>query len=170
MGSRPSTFITASAQASRDSLARWKKRSERQKAIVTAALADNKGYLSNQQINGLAKALHRSKEVIRDLVDQAREDLAASAVDYVKMHKQATQDALANGDAKSLEVAVKASQWAMNNISHDGKRIVDKPTSGPVGTKIMLGIKLGGLSESEVPKALVAKVETLDAGTVEPGQ
>ncbi len=34
----------------------------------------------------------------------------------------------------------------MTNMSFDGARIVDKPTVEPTGTKIMIGLKLGGLN------------------------
>ncbi len=99
--------------------------------------------VSTEQITALTKVLSRSRASIKKMVEEAREEFVESAGEYVQIHKEATIKALADGDN---ETAAKAAQWAMTNMSFDGARIVDKPTVEPTGTKIMIGLKLGGLN------------------------
>jgi hypothetical protein len=51
-------------------------------------------------------------------------------------------------DPKALDVAARASQWAMENLSAEGQRIVDKPAAGKgdMGPRILVGINLGGMN------------------------
>lgn len=131
------------------------KPSEAEKALVAQVVQDQPTTITPSQINGLAKALNRTPAVIKQLVAEARENFVAAAGDYVAIHKQAAQLALANGDAKSLDVAVKASQWAIQSISADGQRVVERTTSEPTGQKIFIGINVGGVS---APQAVVTEV------------
>lgn len=134
---------------------RWQKAREQQQAIVTQVVQQQGGDLGERQVTSLARTLKRSREQIVAMVQQAREELANNAVDYVNIHKMAVESALANGDAKSLEVAVKGSQWAMSNLSLEGQRVVDRQTGdgGGSGTQIIIGIKIGG-KKDEVIEAI----------------
>ena len=118
---------------------------EPETALIQQFVADQPGGMTEKQVNALATLTRRPKELIIQTITAAREEFASSAVEYVQMHKQATQAALANGDAKSLAVATKAAEWAIEKTGFGGERVVEsdtvKPTTGP---KIMIGIVLGG--------------------------
>ena len=116
------------------------------KALVAQVVLDQPAEITPAQITGLAKTLRRSKEAIKQMIEEARENFVVGAKRYVDIHRAATEAALADGDN---EQALKGSQWALQNISAEGVRIVEKAVDGPVGTKIMVGIKLGGLSDSD---------------------
>jgi len=86
--------------------------------------------------------------MVRKLVEEAKESFVESAVDYVRIHKQATDAALASGTVAGLEVAVGASQWAMENLSAEGARIIDRAAGkGSGGPVINVGVKIGGMNE-----------------------
>lgn len=120
--------------------------------LVAKFVQDQPAELSTKQVNALSTVLRRTKEKTIELIEQARERLIDSAKDYVNAHKKAIQMALANGDAKSLEVAVRGSQWAMENISEGSTRIVDKGSTGPQGTQILIGVKIGGMNAEAADK------------------
>ncbi len=145
---------------------RYKKRtkpSDAEKAVVAAVVLDSPAEVTPQQVTALATALNRTPAAIKKLVQEARTMLVSSAGDYVKIHKRATELALQNGDAKSLDVAIKASQWAIANISADGARVVDKASTEPQGQRIFIGIKMGGMEAKPVVRELAAG-EVIDAG------
>jgi hypothetical protein len=109
------------------------------KALVAQVVsAEVVAPVSTKQITGLAVTLGRSRASIKKMIEDARENFVESAGDYVAIHKEATMSALARGDD---EVAAKAAQWAMTNMSFEGARIVDKAASEPAGTKIMIGVR-----------------------------
>lgn len=138
------------------------KPSPAEKAIVAAVVLDSPAEVTPAQITGLATALRRTPAAIKKLVAEAREMLVSSAGDYVRMHKQAVEAALIHGqqgDAKALDVAVKASQWAIQNITQDGQRIVDKASTEPQGQKIFIGIRVGAMDQ----KPAVRVAEVIDA-------
>lgn len=114
-----------------------------EKALVAQVVMDQPGEVTQTQVLGLSRSLRRSPEAIRTMIAEARENFVASAGDYVAIHKQATQGALDDGE---YETAIKGSQWAMTNLSGEGQRIVDKPTGEAAGTKIMIGIQMGGMT------------------------
>jgi len=119
-----------------------------EKEMVAQFVQDQPREVTERQVAALATVLRRSKEVVRRMVEEARENFVASAQDYVAMHKQAVQSALANGDAKSLEVVVKGTQWAMENLQAEGVRIIDKAASeGASGPRIMIGVQVGGKND-----------------------
>lgn len=138
----------------------WAEKKARQQIIVDQIVKESgNGPISERQVGLIARTLHRSKDVIKGMIDQARENLASDAVDYVDMHKQATQAALDNGDAKSLEVATRAAQWAMKNIALEGKHVVEPQAQVSSGTVINIGVKLGGLiTENQPPAAIEGTV------------
>lgn len=122
-----------------------------EKTFIAQFVADQPAEITPAQVTGLARTLRRSKEAIKNVIAEAREDFESDAKRYVEIHKTAVELALANGDSKSLEVAAKGARWAMENISSEGVRIVDKVVGGgPTGPKILIGINLGGVNKSEV--------------------
>ena len=126
------------------------KPTDTEKALIAQVVADQPGGILPSQVTALATALRRPKELTKQLVEEAKENFVASAGRYVDIHKEATEAALANGDSKSLEVAVRGSQWALENLSAEGVRIVDKVSTESTGPKIMIGIKLGGMTDAVV--------------------
>lgn len=136
--------------------------SKTERTLIQQAVANSAQALSPEQVKALAVITRRTPATIRSIVADARMDLAEAAKDYVEIHKQATEQALANGDAKSLEVARKGAAWAITNISVDGQRIVEKPNTEPSGTRIFVGIRVGGLDTSVLAPQMTA--ETLESG------
>lgn len=133
----------------------WAKKKARQQSIVDQIVKETgNGPISAVKVGLIARTLGRSKDVVKEMIDQARLNLADDAVDYVDMHKAATQMALANGDAKSLEVATRAAQWAMKNTSLEGKHVVEQAQQVSSGTVINIGVKLGGLISQTEPAAI----------------
>lgn len=114
--------------------------------IVQSLVDRKKGLVTVKEVTALAQVTGTPKLDILRLIEEAKEKFSGAAVEYVDLHKQATQMALANGDAKSLEVATRAAQWAIEKIAHDGKRVIEKEQAavGSSGTKILIGINLGG--------------------------
>lgn len=128
-------------------LKRRGKPTQAEKELVARLVVDQPAEMSSRQIVGLAKTLRRSKDVVKEMVEQAKENFVVSAGDYVTMHKAAVDAAYATGTPAGLKVAAEASQWAIEKISTDGVRIVDKATSdAPTGSRIMIGIALGGVN------------------------
>ena len=76
-----------------------------------------RGELSNDQVYGLARALRYKPERIKEVIATARENFVESSIRYVEIHKQAAEQALLNGDPKSLDVAARAAQWAIESAS-----------------------------------------------------
>lgn len=129
-----------------------------ERALVTKFVNDQPREMTTSQVNSLAKVLRRSREVVRSLVEDAREEFQASADFYVKAHKESVTKALlvtnkdGEHDPKALDVAARSSQWALENLSAEGVRVVDKPTAGKgeTGPRIMVGINVGGLNTPAV--------------------
>src|SRR2546423_1165453 len=88
-----------------------------EKALVDQFVADQPREITPEQVRALAKLLRRSPNTIRQCITQARDDFASHAHRYVEIHHEAVETALAKGDPKSLEVALRGSQWALENIS-----------------------------------------------------
>ena len=124
-----------------------------EKLIVSEFAAEQPSEISKQQVQALAKTLNRSTETIANAVTRARESFVSRAERYADAHAEAMEAALANGDAKSLEVATKASQWAMTNLSHEGKRIIEKEVVSPVVPRVMIGVKIGGLDLDKIQES-----------------
>ncbi len=118
--------------------------SKAEKALVAQVVQDFPGEIANAQVTALATTLKRTKDAVKAMIDQAKENFVSEAESYVKIHKQVVETALANGDAKSLDVAAKGAQWAIENIGAEGSRIIDKEASGPRGVQVMIGVKIGG--------------------------
>ena len=118
--------------------------------FVAQFLKDQPREITETQTRALSKVMRRSKEVIKDLIEQAREEFQSSGLDYVRLHKEATISAFERGDD---EVAIKASQWAIANMSQEGTRVVEKVAAeGGGGVRIMIGVQMGGIDK---PKGAV---------------
>lgn len=113
-----------------------------EKALIAQVVMDSPAEITPRQVNALATATRRSRQAIKKCIEDARDNFAASAGDYVEIHKEATMAALLKGDN---EQALKGSQWALTNISAEGARVVEKTVVAPSGSKIQIGIKLGGI-------------------------
>lgn len=135
---------------------------EPEKALITAVVLDQPGEMRPAQVTHLAKALRRSTEVVKQVIEGAQDKFRENADFYVQSHRDAVADALANGDAKSLGVAAAASQWAIERISAEGTRIIEKSNaeSGNHGPRVMIGIQVGGLDATKAPAVTVTEVPT----------
>ena len=126
--------------------------SKEEKALVADVLANTPGELSTGQVTALATTLRRSKEAVKALIEDAKENFQSKAKRYSEIHIEAAEKALEAGTEKSLAVAVSASQWAMENLSAEGVSIVGKKQdNAPQGGKIMIGIQIGGLKGEPAP-------------------
>lgn len=120
-----------------------------EKSIV-AEIVENTD-LSIPQVHALAVTLDRPVDTIRAQIESARAELQANAKNYAQAHKKVVDTALESDDPKALEVARRASQWALEKISHkdaDGKqtRVIDVETNAASDApRIQIGIALGGL-------------------------
>jgi hypothetical protein len=117
-------------------------------AVIEAALADSPTEASPALVQGLSMTLKRSKQAVKDAIDRARIKFAQQAEHYTEVHKQVVDTALLDGSAKALEQARLGAEWAMENISIEGTRIVDKPSKDVnTGLKVMVGVKIGGMKD-----------------------
>lgn len=116
--------------------------SKAEKQFVAQIVQDQPRPLQVNEINSLAKVMRRSRETIKQAVEDARDNFVVSAGRYVDIHKQATEQALTDGDN---ETALKGSQWYLEHVGAEGVQIVDKAKAVPSGNKIMIGIKIGGI-------------------------
>jgi hypothetical protein len=138
--------------------------SKAEKHLIAQFVRDQPREVTTTQVNSLAKVLRRSKDAVKQMVVEARENFAAEADFYVTSHKKSVERALnvtnkeGEYDAKALDVAARASQWALENLSAEGQRVVDKPSAGKgdSGPRIMVGVSIGGLNTP----AVVTAVET----------
>jgi len=122
--------------------------SEVEVGFIKQFLQDQPREITPAQTMALSKVMRRSKEVVKDIIEQAREEFQGAALDYVKLHKEAAIAAFENGDN---ETAVKASQWAIANMSQEGTRVVEKVVAeGGGGVKIMIGVQMGGIDKPKV--------------------
>ncbi len=124
-----------------------------EKLVVAQIVADSPAEVTPKQVTALAQTLRRSPEAIRHAIAEARANFNSDANWYVDAHKQAVTKALASEDPKALEIARKGAAWAMTNMTHEGKRIIDRPETGPQGSKILIGVRIGGIKQ-EVVEAL----------------
>jgi hypothetical protein len=123
--------------------------------FIKQFLQDQPREITEDQTRALSKVMRRSKEVVKDIIEQAREEFQSSALDYVKLHKEAAISAFERGDD---ETAIKASQWAITNMSQEGTRVVEKVAAeGGGGVKIMIGVQMGGIDKPKGP--IVAEVK-----------
>ena len=106
--------------------------------------------LSVEQISSAAMLLRRSPDQIAHAIMDAREKLQMNAGRYVEIHREVAERALIDGSDKALDVARKASEYAIQHISaRDGKgkleRIVEAEQSAAEAPRVQIGIALGGI-------------------------
>ncbi len=118
-----------------------------EKDLVAHLVLGHPGPLRPRQELGLAHALRRSPQVIKALIEEARDKFASNAGKYVDVHMQAAEKAL---KARDFGVAARAAEWALTNLSADGVRVVEKAQEGPQGAKILVGIQMGGVGDKPV--------------------
>lgn len=121
-----------------------------EKALVAQFVQDSPQEIQPAQVTALARTLRRSKEAVKAMIDQAKENFVAAGERYTEIHQLAVEQALATGTISGAEVAMKGAQWAMENISAEGSRIIDAVAKGPVGNRIVVGVKIGGLNDVSV--------------------
>lgn len=122
-----------------------------EKTVVAQYVQDLPADLTPRQEIALAHVLGRTPETTRKLIAEAREQLVDRGKRYGEIHLQVAEDALASGDPKALEVARRAAEWGMESISEGTARIVDTGAkAGPGGSKLMIGIKIGGQNDVAV--------------------
>ena len=127
-----------------------------EKAIVAALALDAPRAITPSQTTAIARMFNRSEGAVKNMVAQARENFTNDALHYVDIHRAAAEGALATND---FDTARKAAAWAIEHVSSEGKRIVEKAESGPSGVRIMLGVRLGGLEQQEVAIAFSESIE-----------
>lgn len=138
--------------------------SETERDFVTQFVQDQPRAITIGQERTLAKVMRRSPAVVKELVQDARERFVEQAEHYVTIHRRAVDGALESGD---YEEARKGSEWYLTHVSGAGERIVDKNAdSGPQGTKILVGIRVGGISANdqtvvEMPKPVITVGEAV---------
>lgn len=121
-----------------------------EKEFVTGLILDQPQEITPAQERALATVLRRPRDTVKRIIEEARDSFVESAGRYVDIHRQVTEAGLRDGTPKGLEVAAKGAQWAIEHISSEGVRIIDKAVAESTGTKIMIGVKIGGMVEPEV--------------------
>ena len=124
-----------------------------EKALVAQVVLDQPGPVNERQERALATSLRRSKEVIHDLVLEAKENFVALGPRYVEIHMAAAEKALASG---SLGIATEAAEWALEHIAADGSRVIEPAVTGPTGNQILIGIQMGGVKNAPASVAIPA--------------
>lgn len=117
--------------------------SKQEKQVVAQIVAENPGPITPKQVTAIATLTNRTKDMVRKMVEEAKQNFVERAKDYVDIHHMATVAALADGDN---ETAIKSSQWAMEKISAEGVRILDKTAETSSVPKVQIGIMMGGVT------------------------
>lgn len=129
--------------------------------LVTALVLDSPVELSSKQVNGLAKALRRPASTVRVIIEKAQTKFRSKAERYVDIHMEATEKALEQGTDKSLEVAAKAAQWALERMSGEGVAVLEPvkvDPKGNSGAKIIIGVRVGGMKANDEAPAIETTV------------
>lgn len=119
--------------------------SAQEHAIVAAFVEEQPGPVTTQQANDLAAAMRRTPAAVKRMIEEARADFASKAGRYVTIHAEATEAALKSGTVTGLDTALRGAQWAIERMAADGARVIDKPSAGSGGSKILIGIQVGGI-------------------------
>jgi hypothetical protein len=126
---------------------------KQEQALVTQFVKDQPTEITTGQIRGLAQTLRRTPDTVKVMILKAREQFVQSASDYVDIHKRATEGAL---ESEDYETAAKASQWALSNLSAEGERLIERTEIEAQGTKIVIGVALGGTKEQNTTPVIDA--------------
>jgi len=125
--------------------------------MVAQFVLDKPREIKYGEIRQLAGLMKRSTEAIKSMIEDAKETLASHAPDYVQIHKDATQQALAD---KDYSTAARAAEWALENITHQGVSVIEAKDTRPQAPKVMVGINIGGLT---MPQQIEAESIEADA-------
>jgi hypothetical protein len=129
-----------------------------EKDLIARVVADQSSEMTERQINALAVVTRRSKALVKKAVEEAHETFVDRSKRYVDIHLQAVEAGLNRGTDKGLEVAQKGSQWAIENISEQGARVIEKQAKDDnAGARIMIGVKIGGIDEAKTAIAVKAQ-------------
>lgn len=129
----------------------WKRRgplSEAESNLVTQWALDQPHEVSEQQTKALARAMGRPLPAVQSAVEQARDTFRERAGRYADLHMAAVEGAMATGDARGFDAAIKGAQWAMEKVSGpSGERMIEpaKAAAADSGTRILVGIQVGGV-------------------------
>lgn len=135
------------------------------KELIAKFVADSPRAISPAQITALATLTRHTPKTIKGLIEKARDTFLSNAEFYVTAHQKSTEQAFVRGD---FEVAQKGAQWAMERLSAEGVRIIEKaPASGMSGTRVLVGIRLGGVDPKQL-QPIDIPIATIE-GDVEPG-
>lgn len=136
---------------------------ETTEAIVKASVMNMGREPNAKDVRALARVTGQAIARIEEIIQTAKEEFHQSAIDYVRLHKKATEDAAAmiSEDPKYADAALKASQWAIEKMSLGGKGVVEsaKKAESTSGPKIMIGIKLGGEKVSAASAAYTVETD-----------
>lgn len=142
--------------------------SKQEREMAKALVKDTPHTVTLDQTKALAKLFNRPVSTVKSMLTKARESLAADAQTYVDTHRQVVEHAaligIATENPKALDVARKGAAWAIANISGEGKRLVEKQESGPQGLRVMVGVKLSGVSGQ--PETVIAINEDAAEGEI----
>lgn len=120
-----------------------------EKALIAQAVAVNPT-MTRKEVTALAKTMRRSPQTIQREIEAARGAFMGSAGEWVEKHKAATFKALdGDPDSKGFSEALRQAQWAITQMAEGGVRITEKDAEGNTGTKIMIGVKVGGTVTDE---------------------
>lgn len=122
-----------------------------ERALVRQFVTDQPHEVTPKQVTALAQVLERTPATVRKTIEQAKLELGDQADRYVEIHMQATEGALHAGE---FEAAQKGSQWALTHLSAEGTRVVEKAESGPTGTRVLVGINIGGIDADRIAKTM----------------
>jgi hypothetical protein len=126
----------------------------RNEKSLVAALVDQNGELTPNQIEATAIALRRKPETVADAIVSAREKLQRQAEFYVEAHAEAVQKALIG---QAFDTARRGAEWAIDRISvrtSEGtiERIIDRDAPSDSQLMIRIGLALGGMSRPPKPR------------------
>lgn len=136
------------------------------KDLVKAFVEDQPATVTEEQIRALAKLTRHTPATMRKCVEDTRADLAGRLERYANIHMGATELALATGN---VEAAQKGAQWALENVSVGGERVVNKaPTgSGPAApatsNNVFVGVQLGGVDSTRFNTVVTEPIIEADA-------
>jgi hypothetical protein len=142
LSARPSTYTKDAKKHKRSGPPTHEER-----AVIARVVDQTAGQVPPEQVKALAIALDRNVEGIKAMILTARDRFLAGAHRAVEIHQATMEQAIVNGDAKSLDVARQASQWAIEHMTDKGTAIVEGKQEDSSGIKVLIGVKIGGLNE-----------------------
>ena len=129
-----------------------------EQALIDRFVADQPREISTDQVKALAKVLRRRPSTVRDCIQRARENFVATAEGYVEVHQQAVEGAL---NRRDYDTAAKHAEWALEHLSHEGQRVVDRDVAETHAPKVIIGVNLGGMGLPAAPTTEPAITATI---------